>query len=122
MSQTRIDDSEPAQPYDCALRWLIPSRSDPHVSYVVELDEPPGYSVCQCDDYAIRFGPLLAKGISPKQALQRGLVKQRCWQQADEVLKCWHILDAEKRLARSTIRAFRTSHQVGWAMTMKAEN
>lgn len=107
MSSLPIDDPAPAEPYDDALRWKIPSRSDPHVEYVVELNASPGYSICSCTDFEIYFLPLLKRGVSPVSALRAGLVKKRDYHDTeDDVLKCWHVVQAEKSLAKATIRAF----------------
>ena len=58
----KLDSATPGEVYDNALRWLIPSHSDPHASHVVELCAFPGYSVCDCTDFVCRFGPLLKAG------------------------------------------------------------
>ena len=102
---TRLDDTAPAVLYDDSLRWIIPSDSDPHASYVVELHSPPGYSVCQCPHFQCRLEPLLARGMTPAEAVARGLVKPAHKQRTEDALKCKHILDAEKRLALAVIRS-----------------
>jgi len=100
-----VDTPSPAQNYDDALRWIIPSRTNPHESYVVELGDAPGYSVCQCMHFVGKLGPLLARGVTPEDAVARGMVRLKKNQCAEDSLKCWHIREAEKRLARATIRA-----------------
>jgi len=107
MSTTALDEHALAENYDDALRWKIASREDPHAEYVVELNAPPGFSCCACEDFTIRFLPLLKRCVSPRAALAAGLVKKRKYHDTDDdVLKCWHIIQAEKSLAHATIRAF----------------
>ena len=107
MSAIPLEDPTPGEPYDEALRWKIASRTDPHTEYVVQLGAEPGYSVCPCTDFQTHFYPLLKRGIKPAAALAAGLVTKRKYQSSDDdVLKCWHICEAEKALAKATIRAF----------------
>lgn len=94
---SRLDEHAPAEVYDDALRWLIPSRTDPNVSYVVELNEAPGYDVCNCMHFQTKLGPLLARGISPETAVAEGLVKLKKDERVEDALKCFHIRDANYR-------------------------
>lgn len=102
---SRVEDAAPAEPFDDLLRWIIPSDSNPHESYVVELHTPPGYSICQCKNFECRMLPILSRGISPQDAIAQGLIKLREKQRVEDVLKCKHILDAEKRLALAVVKA-----------------
>ena len=107
MSAVPLDSATPGEVYDNALRWLIPSHSDPHASHVVELCAFPGYSVCDCTDFVCRFGPLLKAGVKPEDALAKGLVKKRKYHfDESDSLKCKHIIIAERQLALATIRSF----------------
>jgi len=94
---SRLDEPAPAEEFDDALRWLIPSRTDPHENYVVELNDAPGYDVCQCKWFVTTLGPLLAKGYSPEQAVAEGLVKIKKWERVEDALKCYHIREANYR-------------------------
>lgn len=106
MSTVPIDDHSPAELYDSALRWSIQSRSDAHVTHLVELGDSPGYSVCDCTDFEIHFLPLLKRGVSPESALWAGLVKRRKYHDTDaDVLCCHHIMQAYKALAKATVRS-----------------
>ena len=96
---TRLEEPDSAEVYDDALRWLIPSRTNPHESYVVELNDAPGYDVCQCMWFATTLGPLLARGITPQQAVAEGLVKLKKGERVEDALKCWHIREATYRYA-----------------------
>lgn len=105
----RVDEVAPAEPFDSALRWIIASDSNPHESYVVELHTPPGYSICSCMHFECRLKPILARGITPEEAVQQGLVVLKKGQRVENALKCKHICgpgSAEERLALATIRAF----------------
>lgn len=108
---TRVDDAPAAEPFDDALRWIIASDTNPHESYVVELHSPPGFSVCQCKHFECRLGPLLARQVSPEEAVASGAVKLKEGARIEDALKCKHILDAEKRLARSVVKAMETAQK-----------
>jgi hypothetical protein len=110
---TRLEDTAPAKLYDNALRWEIPSDSDPHAVYVVELHGAPGFSVYTCKHFECRLGPLLARGVSPEQALAEGLVKL-CYpgQRDEDALKCKHVLDAEKRFALAAIASLSRAQEI----------
>lgn len=101
----RLEDAAPAELYDDALRWIIPSDSDPHGSHVVELDSFNGNGECTCEDFNMRFRPLLSRRVTPEQALQAGLVKQRTNQRAEDVLRCKHIISAQKQFACAAIKS-----------------
>lgn len=106
MSTVPLSDHAPAELYDASLRWLVASRSDPHVTYVCELGDSPGYSVCSCPDFEIHFLPLLRRGVSPEAALRAGLVKRRKYHDSDaDVLLCWHCVQAYRALAKATVRS-----------------
>lgn len=101
----RIDEKAKAEAFDDVLRWIIPSDSDPHASYVVELGSPPGYSVCQCMHFECRLRPLLEQRVTPEEAVARGLVKYKKGARIEDALKCRHILDAEKRFSQAMLGA-----------------
>lgn len=114
MSTVPIDDSEPAKLYDDALRWEIPSRSNPHEVHIVELNAQPGYSICTCMHFQCRLLPLLARGVTPEQAVAQGLVKLAPRQRTEDSLKCQHIYGpggAEHQLAQATIRSLSHARQ-----------
>jgi hypothetical protein len=102
---SRIDDPAPAEPYDDALRWIIPSDSNPHESYVVELDSYKGNGECQCKWFECRMRPLLARGLTPEIAVAEGLIKLKADQRVEDALRCKHILDAQKRFACAMVGA-----------------
>jgi len=56
----------PVEPYDGPLRFLIPSRSESGVSYLVDIGANNLVGACQCRDFECRCGPSIAKGI-PKR-------------------------------------------------------
>lgn len=104
MTTTQLDPAAPAEVYDEALRWLIPSRSNPHETYLVELCALPGYDVCQCLHFATKLGPLLARGITPERAVADGLVKIKKWERAEQALQCYHIREANYRFGETCKR------------------
>lgn len=95
--RTRIEPESPATIYDDALRWTIPSRTNPHETYLVELNNAPGYDVCQCMHFVGKLQPLLARGVSPEEAVASGVVKIKKHERISDALKCWHIREAEYR-------------------------
>ena len=107
-----IDPDRPATPAENALIWDIPSRTDPHVTYKVELDSYSGNGECPCDDFAMRFQKLLCRRITPQQALDQGLVKLRPKQHPEDALRCWHIVDARRRLNDHLIEAFSNAQKI----------
>jgi hypothetical protein len=108
---TRIDDAAPAEPYDDALRWIIPSDSNPHESYVVELDSYRGNGICQCKHFVCRMEPILARGLTPEIAVAEGLIKLKADQRIEDALRCKHILDAQKRFACAMVGALSTARK-----------
>lgn len=101
----RIDEAAPAEAFDDVLRWIIPSDTDPHGSYVVELDSYAKNGECQCRDFEMRCRPLLARLITPEQAVEAGLVKLKKGKRVEDALRCKHILDAQKRFACAMVGA-----------------
>lgn len=97
LAKSRLDEPAPAESYDNALRWIIPSRTDPHESYVVELNDAPGYDVCQCKWFVTTLGPLLKLGYTPERAVAENLVKLKKGERVEDALKCFHIRDANYR-------------------------
>lgn len=97
LAKSRLDEPAPAEEFDDALRWLIPSRTDPLESYVVELNDAPGYDVCQCKWFVTTLGPILKLGISPEQAVAEGMVKIKKGERVEDALKCFHIREANYR-------------------------
>lgn len=97
IAKNRLDAPAPAENYDNALRWIIPSRTDPNESYVVELNDAPGYDVCQCKWFVTTLGPLLKLGYTPERAVAEGLVKLKKDERIEDALKCFHIRDANYR-------------------------
>lgn len=71
-----IDTPAPAEAYDDAQTFLIPSDNDPHAKYMVRLAWPwPAYPVCSCTHFQTHLEPHCKAGIRPEDALARGLVK-----------------------------------------------
>ena len=94
--------------YDSILRWTIPSRRNPDETYVVDLSCYNGHGQCLCKDFSTRFGPLLARQVTPEQALEEGWVdKLRDYQLGPEdALSCWHLIQARRQLSFHIARVF----------------
>lgn len=61
------------QPYDSPLRWQIPSRTDGHAGYVVDL----ATGECQCKFYQCEVGPKERKGIPVKRCTHYHIARDR---------------------------------------------
>ena len=105
MSTMALDPPSPAVVYDHPLRYLIPSRTNPHDSYVCELDSYSGNGECACPDFLIHFAPLLSRQITTEQALAQKLVKLRENQRPADALRCFHLVEARSQFADDVIHA-----------------
>lgn len=103
-TRSRIEEPVTAEVYDDILRWKIPSRTDPHENYVVELNEAPGYDVCQCKWFVTTLGPLLKLGYTPERALAEGLVKIKKCERVSDALRCFHVREARDQFAAACVR------------------
>lgn len=108
---TAVDQPDPAKFYDETLRLLVPSESNPHETYLVELDSYEGNGECACP--AFNFPPrgmefskreLCARRVSPQEAIDRGLVKLPKSGRIGDALRCKHIVEARDKLASALIK------------------
>lgn len=104
----RLDPPALPTPYDEALRFLVPSRTDPHTKYAVELDSYTCNGECVCDDFRFSMEPKLVRGYSGTRAFTEGLVKLRPFQRDDprNALRCYHIMQARDMFADHAIQSF----------------
>lgn len=102
---TALDQMDPAVFYDATLRFTVRSRTDPHATYLCELDAYGGTGKCSCMDFVTRKEPLLARRVTPEQAIERKLVKTPKSGRISDALRCAHLVDARDQLASSVIRA-----------------
>jgi hypothetical protein len=103
---SQIDQPDPAKVYDDALSWTVRSRSDPHVTYAVDLGAYNANGACPCDDFGFNFQKILAAMITPEEAVERKLVQVREWQRVPaNALRCWHIMDAAEQAERIFARS-----------------
>lgn len=100
-----LEQMDPAQHYDHTLRFQVKSRTDPHVTYLCELDAYSGNGRCTCMDFATRKEPLLARRVTPEQAIEQKLVKMPKTGRISDALRCAHLIDARDQLASAVIRA-----------------
>ncbi len=107
-----LEQMDPAQFYDATLRFTVPSGSDPHATYLCELDSYSGNGECDCPNFV--FPPkgkpyskrdLCAKRVTPEDAVARGWVKMPKSGRASDALRCKHIVDSRDQLASAVIRA-----------------
>lgn len=112
-----IDDAVRANNKDDIFSYDVPSRTDPHSTYHVELDSYNGNGECACDDFTFNHRPLLCRRISPREALTKGLIQRRKYQQDDDqALMCYHLVRAHLQFERDLLNAFiafkkKRSHQ-----------
>ena len=52
----------PTECFDGPLRWLIPSKTESGISYLVDLSGYDGAGVCQCRDWECRCAPSIKQG------------------------------------------------------------
>jgi hypothetical protein len=116
----KIDETSPAEPFDDALRWLIPSESNPHESYVIQLDSFRGNGECQCQHFECRLRPLLSRFISPEEAVSRDLVKLKKGMRVEDALRCKHIIDAQKRFACAMVNALSHARKAHTTQTRRS--
>ena len=102
---TALDQMDPAEHYDATLRFTVRSRTDPHATYLCELDAYAGTGRCSCMDFVTRKEPLLAKRMTPEQAVEQKLVKRPKSGRISDALRCAHLIDSRDQLASSVIRA-----------------
>ena len=109
MSVMALEPQDPAVVFDSPLRYHVRSRTNPHDTYLVGLSEYNGNGICQCTDYAVRFEPLLRRGITPEQALAGKLVRltnaKGDQKDAADALRCWHIIWARRQFTDDVIAA-----------------
>jgi hypothetical protein len=105
MSTTQLDQPDPANVYDCALRLTVASSSRPHETHLVDLDCYSMNGRCDCEHFTCRLEPLLARQITPEQAVAQGLVKLKKDQRTEDVLRCKHIVEAYRQFACVAARA-----------------
>lgn len=99
-----LEQMDPAVFYDHTLRFTVPSRSDPHAVYVVQLDSYSGNGECTCMDFETRKRPLLARRVTPEQAYQQKQAKIGPTGRISDCLRCGHIIDARDQLATAVIK------------------
>lgn len=99
-----------AEIFDDPLRLWVPSRTKKGKKYLVQLDSFSANGECQCKDFSCRFQALLKQGITPQDAVARGLVKlkksngetKHVW----DALRCDHIIEGRAEWADLSINAF----------------
>ena len=98
MSAAELDRSSGARTYDSTLRWHVPSHSNPHETYLVDLASFNGNGECQCKNFETRRRPFLVRGWTAARALEAGLpdvnvrkIELEPGQRPEDALRCKHI-------------------------------
>lgn len=111
-----IDQQDPAEIYDTALRFLVPSETDPHVKYLVELDSFSGNGECDCPSFNFpRHGQpysrreMCARRVTPEQAIASGWATVPKSGRVADALRCKHIVAGRDEIATVLI-AFLAKH------------
>ena len=73
MSAANLDRPTCARTFDSTLRWHVPSHSNPHETYLVDLGSFKGNGECQCRNFETRRRPFLTRGWTWSEALEAGL-------------------------------------------------
>lgn len=102
-----------AAPFDCPLRYWVPSARDPREKYLVELDSYGGNGACVCKHFAMRCEPLLRRMISPREAVRTGAIKLKVNRHVEDALRCEHIITARSQFVDDVLAAIakRNNHQ-----------
>lgn len=95
-----------AEQHDGMIRYSVPSRSDPHATYVCELTSYNGNGSCPCDDFKFNFEKHLSRMVTPERALEEGLVKLRKYQRPRDALRCFHLVEAHDQFKDDVVKAF----------------
>ena len=102
-------------PYDHCLRYWVWSRTAPGKKYLVQLDAHLVGGVfmglCTCKQFACRLEPLIRRGVTPAEAVEKGLVKLAKGQSVENVLRCTHIIDAFMTFSEDTTKAVHDAEQ-----------
>ena len=99
-----------AQKFDHALRYHVPSRSDPHATYLCEIDDYAGNGRCDCPFFQFSLEPLLRRLVTPEQAVAQRLVRLKAGQRETDSLRCYHILAVRDQFATDMLTAI-LSHE-----------
>ena len=74
----------------------MPSRTNPHEHYLVDLTAYNGQGQCQCKHFECRLAPLLSRLVKPETAVAEGLVHLKPGQREEDALRCEHIMEARR--------------------------
>ena len=105
MSTQPIDPAPDPAVYKEALTFTVPSASKAHETHLIDLDTYGMNGKCDCMHFATRLEPLLARGITPEQAVASGAIKLKPGQRPENALRCKHIVEAYFQFAESAARA-----------------
>lgn len=100
----QIDEPAGAEWFD-GVRYHVPSASRPHVTYLVELTDYGCNGSCQCEAFQFNLGPLLARRMTPAQAIEQKLVKIKKGTPVEDALRCPHIISARRTFAQEVLVA-----------------
>lgn len=99
-----------AIPYD-RLRYMVPSARDPKEKHLVELDAYLGNGACVCMHFSCRCEPLLRRAISPREAVEKKLIKLKENRQVNDALRCEHILTARSQFVDDILDTIRNAQE-----------
>lgn len=102
-----------AVPHDHSLRYMVPSTRRPKdPPYLVQLDSYGGNGQCCCKHFLMRLEPLLARAVTPQQAVDEGLVKLKENRHVEDALRCEHILTARSQFCDAVIKAISDAQKI----------
>lgn len=113
MGTTNPTPPDPAEVFDTCLRWHVQSRTAEGETYLVDISAYGFNGICQCPDFACRFGPILTQGVTAEEALAAGLVKLRPYHFGDpkNALRCAHVMRARSDFADAMIKALHAARE-----------
>lgn len=87
------------------IEYRVPSRTNPHETYLVNLTDFFGNGRCNCKDFECRRQPLLSRMVKPEEAAAQGLIKLNAGQKAEDCLRCAHIMEARRKFTDDVLHA-----------------
>ena len=81
--------------FDAPLRYNVPSNSKPNEPpYLVDISDYDGNGSCCCQHFLCRCEPLLRRHVTPKEAVEKKLIKLKVNRHVCDALRCEHLITA----------------------------
>jgi len=97
-----IDRANPPEWHE-GIRYRVPSATNPHETYLVDLTDYRGNGSCQCKDFDCRLRPFLSRLVEPAEAGRQMPEIRRGKDEADW-LRCTHIIAARRKFTDEVLQ------------------